>query len=210
MSGPDFDELAEGATADERARMRRAHELLLAAGPPPELPPHLAEAPRPKQERERAPALTTLPRRRFGALVTAAAGIAAAAFLVGYIVADIGGSSNETQIVRTIPMKPTAAGPAHSAAVIDVLEGGEGGNIPLNLTVSSLRKLPEGGYYELWLTRVVNGKQLPVVSCGTFVAQADRFVVALNAPYRLEEGKPGWIVTKHLRGVKANPVVLTT
>jgi hypothetical protein len=207
MSGFDFDELAEDATPEERARMRRAHDLLLAAGPPPELPPHLAEAP--VEREEKPPALTTLPRRRFGAFATATVGIAAAAFLVGYIVSGIGSSSNEVSPVRSIPMRPTAAAP-HSAAVIDVLDGGEGGNIPLKLTVSGLRKLPEGGYYELWLTRVVKGKQQRVVSCGTFVANADRLQVALNAPYRLEDGKPGWIVTRHTRGATANPVVLTT
>ncbi len=208
MSGPDFDELTEGMSPEERAQLRRAHDLLLAAGPPPELPPYLAEAPRMKKQKE--PALTTVPRRRFGAILTAAAGIAAAAFVVGYVIANVGGSSEPT-VTRTIPMKPTAAGSAQSAAVIDVLENGEGGNIPLNLTVSGLRKLPDGGYYELWLTRVVKGKQVPVVSCGTFVAPTDdRIQVALNAPYRLGEGKPGWIVTRHLRGANTAPVVLTT
>jgi hypothetical protein len=206
MSGFDFDELAEGATPEERARMRRAHDLLVAAGPPPELPPHLAEAPR--ERPERPPALTTLPRRRFGAFATAAVGIAAAAFLVGYIVSNVGGSS-DASVVVSIPMRPTAAAP-HSAALIDVYKGGEGGNIPLKLTVSGLRKLPEGGYYELWLTRVVEGKQHRVVSCGTFVASTERVQVALNAPYRLGEGKPGWIVTRHTRGATATPVVLTT
>src|SRR3954470_21733544 len=207
MSGPDFDELAEGTTPEERSQLRRAHDLLLAAGPPPELPPYLVEAPRMRKQKE--PALTTVPRRRFGAILTAAAGIAAAAFVVGYLVANVGGS-DETGVVRTIPMTPTAAGSAQSAAVIDVLDGGEGGNIPLNLTVSGLRKLPEGGYYELWLTRVVKGKQQRIVSCGTFVANTDRLEVALNAPYRLGEGTPGWIVTRHLRGAKTTPVVLTT
>ena len=208
MSGPDFDELVEGLAPEERAQLRRAHDLLLAAGPPPELPPYLADAPR--LRKEKAPALTTLPRKRFGAFVTAAAGIAAAAFVVGYLVAGIGGSS--TKVAASIPMKPTAGGPAQSAAVIDVLKGGEGGNIPLNLTVSGLPKLGEGGYYELWLTRVVGKQQKRVVSCGTFVASGadQRFVVALNAPYRLGEGKPGWVVTRHVRGAKENPVVLTT
>ena len=128
--------------------------------------------------------------------------------MVGYVIANAG-SSGPT-VAASIPMEATAAGPAHSAAVIDVLKGGEGGNIPLNLTVSGLRTLPEGGYYELWLTRVVGGKQHIVVSCGTFVAKKDRFVVALNAPYRLGEGKPGWVVTRHVRGAPSNPVVLTT
>jgi hypothetical protein len=208
MTGPDFDELAEGTTPEERDELRRAHDLLLAAGPPPELPPYLAEAPRMKAQKP--PALTTVPKRRFGALVTAAAGVAAVAFVVGYVIANVGGSS-EPNVLRTIPMRPTAAGATQSAAVIDILDNGEGGNIPLNLTVSGLRKLPDGGYYELWLTRVVRGKQVRIVSCGTFVApDDDRIEVALNAPYKLGEGTPGWIVTRHLRGATTNPVILTT
>jgi hypothetical protein len=208
MTGPDFDELAEGMSPEERVQIRRAHDLLLAAGPPPELPPYLAEAPRMKKQKE--PALTTLPKRRFGALVTVAAGIAAAALVVGFLIGNVGSGSNEASPVVTIPMKATPAGPAQSQALIDVFKGGEGGNIPLKLTVSNLRKLPDGGYYELWLTRVVKGKQQRIDSCGTFVAKDDRFVVALNAPYRLEEGTPGWIVTQHVRGAKTSPVVLTT
>jgi hypothetical protein len=208
MTGPDFDEIAEGMAPEERAEIRRAHDLLLAAGPPPELPPYLAEAPRMKKQK--APALTTLPRRRFGALVTAAVGIAAVALLVGFLVGNVGSGSNEAKPIAQIPMKATPAGPAGSQALIDVMEGGQGGNIPLNLTVSNLRKLPDGGYYELWLTRVVKGKQVRIVSCGTFVAKDDRFVVALNAPYRLGEGTPGWIVTEHVRGSSTSPVVLTT
>jgi hypothetical protein len=41
---PDFEELV-GAdlSPEEQARLRRAHDLLIAAGPPPELPPALAE-----------------------------------------------------------------------------------------------------------------------------------------------------------------------
>jgi hypothetical protein len=209
MTGPDFDELAEGMSPAERAQLRRAHDLLLAAGPPPELPPYLAEAPRMKKQK--APALTTVPRRRFGALVTAAAGIAAAAFVIGYVVANVGGSGDgDTIVVRDMHSTPAAPG---AAAVIDVKKGGEGGNIPLNVTVSGLRKLGEGGYYELWLTRVTGTSQKKVVSCGTFVASGTdkRFVVKLNAPYRLEDGvTPGWIVTRHERGATTTPVVLTT
>jgi hypothetical protein len=209
MSGPDFDELAEGTTPEERAELRRAHDLLLAAGPPPELPPYLAEAPRMKKQRE--PALTTVPRRRFGAFATAAVGLAAAAFVVGYVIANVGRSGDGgTIVVRDMHSTPAAP---NAAAVIDVKRGGEAGNIPLKVTVSGLRKLGEGGYYELWLTKVVGKTQKRVVSCGTFVAAgADkRFVVKLNAPYRLEDGAvPGWIVTRHERGTTTNPVVLTT
>ena len=42
---PDFEELiGADLSPEEQARLRRAHDLLIAVGPPPELPPALAEA----------------------------------------------------------------------------------------------------------------------------------------------------------------------
>ena len=43
----DFDELvgADGLAPEEQARLRRVHEMLLQAGPPPELPAALPGAP---------------------------------------------------------------------------------------------------------------------------------------------------------------------
>ena len=42
---PTFDELAGGddLSPEEAARLERVHDLLVAAGPPAELPPHLLE-----------------------------------------------------------------------------------------------------------------------------------------------------------------------
>src|SRR5262249_36852154 len=46
MKEPDFRELVgDEGTPEELAKLRRAHDLLVAAGPPPELSPRLAEAP---------------------------------------------------------------------------------------------------------------------------------------------------------------------
>ena len=43
---PDFRDLIDDdISAEERARLERVHELLVEAGPPPELPPSLAETP---------------------------------------------------------------------------------------------------------------------------------------------------------------------
>ena len=41
MRGPDFDELAGEVPAEERERLLRVHEMLVQAGPPPEIPPEL-------------------------------------------------------------------------------------------------------------------------------------------------------------------------
>ena len=213
MSGPSFDDLMEGASPEEEARLRRVHDLLVAAGPPPELPPSLEEAPVIQRERrrDRRPALTTVPRRRLGAVLVAAAGIAVAAFFVGYLAGNVG-SSGTTSVV-SIPMRPTAVAPQTAAAVIALEKNGSESNVPMTLTVSGLKKLPKGGYYELWLTRAVKSggqtTQKLLVSCGTFLQSSDRVEVKMNAPYTLDS-HPGWVITRHVRGVTTQPIVLTT
>ena len=43
---PDFDELVgQNVPGEERARLRRAHDLLIEDGPPPELSPELDQVP---------------------------------------------------------------------------------------------------------------------------------------------------------------------
>ena len=213
MSGPSFDDLMEGASPEEQARLQRVHDLLVAAGPPPELPPSLEEAPVIQRERrrDRRPALTTVPRRRLGAVLVAAAGIAVAAFFVGYLAGNVGSSA--TTSVVSIPMRPTAVAPQTAAAVIALDKNGSESNVPMTLTVSGLKKLPKGGYYELWLTREVKSggrtTQKLLVSCGTFLQSSDRVEVKMNAPYTLEN-QPGWVITRHVRGVTTQPIVLTT
>jgi hypothetical protein len=203
---PDFDAVVEGDAPEERDRLRRVHDLLVAAGPPPELPPTLLEPPR--ERRERPPALTTLPRRRFGAVLTAAAGVAAAAFVIGFFVGDRG-SSSEFQSKFALPMKRTTVAPREAAAVLNFGQKEEGGNIPLSLSVSGLKSLPEGGYYELWLTRHVGQTQKRVATCGTFVASNSVLSVRLNAPYTLER-ENGWVITRHVPGATSDPVWFTT
>ena len=79
---PEFRDLVgDDLPAEERARLERVHDLLVEAGPPPELPPSLAEAP---DSRRGDP--TWLPRRRVGAALSLAAAIALVAFLGGYVV----------------------------------------------------------------------------------------------------------------------------
>ena len=43
----DFDDVVGGddLSPDEEARLRRVHDLLMEAGPPPDLPPELERAP---------------------------------------------------------------------------------------------------------------------------------------------------------------------
>ena len=210
MKERDLDELLEGATPEERDRLRHAHALLLAAGAPPELPPELAELPSRGKARKRPPILSTLPPRRLGAAITVAAGIAALAFGLGFLIGagNDGPARAELETVATIPMKPTEAAPG-SAGVLRIGKEAKGGNTPMILTVSGLEPLSKGGYYELWLTKERGEKQERVVSCGTFVATERDLSVRLNAPYRLKES-PGWVVTRHERGAKSDPMILTT
>jgi hypothetical protein len=209
---PDFEAFVEGATAEERDRLRRVHDMLVAAGPPPELPPQLAEPPPERQERERVPILTTLPRRRLGAALTVAVAIAAVAFGVGYLAGAGHDTTSRAEFVTVfkLKMKPTSAAREGSAAVLRIGKEAEGGNIPLAVTASGLDPVPEGGYYELWLTKKLGQKQKREVSCGTFIASDRDLSVRLNAPYTLEPGFNGWIITKHEPGSKNEPVLFTT
>ena len=182
---PEFDDLVGGDDLDpgERARLRRVHDLLVAAGPPAELPPALAAS----EHREAAVVPFRRPsRRRQGVAAVLAAALAVAAFGVGYFVGDrTGESSAEPEFV--LPM--TGDGASASLAVFPL---DEAGNWPMKMTVVGLPPLPPGQRYELWLTK--QGRLAE--SCGRFVVVAEgRTIVALNAPYRLR-AFDGWVVTK--------------
>jgi hypothetical protein len=82
----------------------------------------------------------------------------------------------------------------------------EAGNWPMRLSVTGLPKLPEHGYYEVYLTR----KGKPFAPCGVFVVagKAGAISVHLNAPYKVRTGD-SWVVTKQLPGNDGvGPVVL--
>ena len=81
----DFDDLvdADGLDPEEEARLRHVHELLVQAGPPPDLPPALEQAPD-EQEAEIVQ-FPLLPRRRWAVAAVAAATLALLAFGGGYL-----------------------------------------------------------------------------------------------------------------------------
>src|SRR3954468_24844730 len=82
---PSSDELVGGddLSPEEAARLQRVHDLLIEAGPPPELPPHLLQEPDP--EGGRRDNLYGLPRRRGGMLLGIAAALVLTAFLGGFV-----------------------------------------------------------------------------------------------------------------------------
>ena len=204
---PDFRELiGEELPPDEERRLRNAHELLVQAGPLPELPPALAtpsvEGPREHDEtREGMGVFQLLPRRRVGAALALAAAIALVAFFGGYLA---GYRHNGFTAQVSVPMHATAG--ASGSAVIEVGKRDDHGNWPLQVDVKGLPALKNGAYYEMYLTR---GKKR--WTCGTFAAGgASRVTVRLTAPYELQAGD-GWIVTEeHLHSAHAGQTVLTT
>ena len=196
---PDFRDLVgDDLDEQERARLERVHQMLVFAGPPPELPPALLEPDaEPTGHHQEG-----LPRRRAGALLAIAAAIALVAFLGGYLYGNTG--SGKFESLGTITMHGTKAAPSASATIA-VGKRDSSGNWPLKLVVHNLPALPKRSYYEMFLTK--DGK--PVASCGTFSSAEKTVTVRLNAPYNSRR-YDGWVVTRQTRQSNANPVVLTT
>jgi Anti-sigma-K factor rskA, C-terminal len=198
---PDFRELVgEDVPPEEAERLRRVHDLLVAAGPPPELPPHLQEPVEPEKPRDN---VSFLPRRRVGMLLGIAAAIALTAFLGGFISGQRHAAPFDAR--ATVPMHGTAAAP-NASAVLYVGDVDSAGNWPLKVDVRHLPKLPKGQFYEMFISR---GAKSRAESCGTFRTSGDTKGVRLNAPYNLR-GVTGWVVTLERPGSGKHPIVLTT
>ena len=176
---PDFDDLVgEGLEPDEHARLLRVHELLVAAGPPPELPPELEV---PEEVGSTVVDLRRPSRRRLVLAGILAAALAAAAFGAGFFLGDAGTPSAEPQYVVQMTGDQSRA----SLAVFPV---DKQGNWPMEMTVQGL----PNGTYDLWLTKAGKTKAL----CGSFAAGGERPVkVTLNAPFVLKDFD-GWVVTR--------------
>jgi hypothetical protein len=178
---PDFDDLLGPEVEDaERERLRRVHDLLVEAGPPPELPESLAPVPEDDEN-----VFPLFPRRRWAATAALAAALAVVAFGAGFLFGD---RTDAPDPERVVAMAGTGA--AESArASLAVYPVDEAGNWPMELTVQDLPPPPGGGTYELWLTK--HGKLAD--TCGTFATGDGDTVVPLNAPFPLRE-YDGWVV----------------
>lgn len=194
---PDFRELVGDLPEEERARLERVHELLIAAGPPPELPPALVEPDVDLREEN----VRFLPRRRAGFVLGIAAAVGVAAFLGGFLA---GRAKEPFAQVFDVPMRGTALA-ATASATIKVGKADEAGNWPLKVVVRGLKPLPKGQYYEMFLTK----KHRPAASCGTFRIAQSGDSVRLNAPYNFRRFD-GWVVTLERPGSGEHPVMLTT
>lgn len=197
---PDFDDLVgTEATGAERERLRRAHELLLEAGPPHELTPALQTAP---NVGARVARLRRREVKRRSVLLLAAALSIAAVFAAGYAVARArgGGGQASPQVAARLALVGTSAAP-HAQGTLEVWRQ-EAGNWPMTLSVAGL---PKYARYEVYLVR--DGR--PWGSCGGFRVgtSSGRMTLPLTAPYKLRKGD-SWIVTRLVHGTEPGQTVL--
>lgn len=198
MRPPEFEDIVE-ADDVERERLRRVHDMLVAAGPPPELTPELAAGPTIRMTLGQRTGHRFMQRRV--ALVAAAFVVLAMTFLVGYI----SGNTSNAAHGHLLRLAGTSAAPTAQASLrVDTID--QQGNYPMELAAVGLPKLSSKGYYEVFLVR--HGKI--VGPCGSFVVSKSKTPVSVNltAPYAVRHGD-GWIVTKQNWGDrKAGTVVL--
>jgi len=185
---PDFDDLVGwDLPVEERERLLRVHELLLEAGPPPDV------------ATDTAPVVTLRPRRRRrGVLLALAAALAIAIFASGAIVGNrlAGPTADFTVAMQGTP----AAVDASASLAVFPLDGA--GNWPMKMAVSGLEPAKSGRPYELWLTK---GGRLAAL-CGSFRTDASGSAeVPMNAPYKFTDFD-GWVVVEE--GTQA-PVLTT-
>jgi hypothetical protein len=178
---PDFDELVGGddLTSSERERLRRVHELLVAAGPPPDFVPSAPPGP------SEATVIRLSSRRKL-AVVALAAAFVIAAFGAGYFVGKPGGGGGAEEVVALAGTGQAAK----ATGSLYLFATDAAGNWPMKLEVKGLTPRHGGRSYELWLTK--HGRLAAL--CGSFLAKPDGTAdVRLNAPYRLGE-YDSWVV----------------
>jgi hypothetical protein len=190
----------EGLGDDEVARLQRVHELLVAAGPPPDLPPAL-ESPVEPTDAEIVP-FPHLPKRRWALVAVLAATLALIAFGGGFLTGHSHAKPAAFDTQRVVSMQGKG-----SVAFLKIGWKDNAGNWPMQFEVSGLpqQKDPRA-YYVLWLSR--NGK--PVAACGSFRVNARNTTIHLSVPYKFSRFN-GWVVTAQDPGDhEPGAVVMTT
>ena len=193
---PNFDDLVGRELPEaERERLRRAHDLLVQAGPPPELSPELERVPWP--EDALAPLWGKRKERGLASRPLLLAAGFATALVLGIVIGQGNSSSpNAIDAQRSVELRGTALD-RDAIGTLQLGNRDEDGNWPMVLRVKGLEDLPEGGYYDLYLTR--NGE--PRVLCGTFDVNDGEAVVRLSAAYNLSRfDRNGWVVTRQPPG----------
>jgi hypothetical protein len=187
---PDFDDLVgPDVPGEERARLQRTHDLLIEAGPPPELSPDLDAVPWPEEALAPVFGKRKRPRPRRVLLLAAAL---ATAVVGGYFLGHTTSSSSTSiNTNRTVELQGTKLARGAFAS-LELGKAQASGNWPMVLHVRGLPKLSRGGYYDLYLTK----DGVPLVSCGTFNARG-KTDVRLTAAYNLENfDRNGWVIVR--------------
>jgi hypothetical protein len=190
---PNLDDLVgTEVTGTERQRLQQVHEMLLEAGPPPEISAELEAGPtlgmtlgRQQQHQRRKV-------KRRAMMLLAAAITVALVFIAGYASRG-GGKSGVTSAVIAQGFRGTSLAP-HAQGTLEVWSSQDGNNWPMTLTVVGLKQLPPHTNYDVYLVR--NGK--PWGSCGSFRVGGNAqnpVTVTLSAPYTLHKGDT-WVVTR--------------
>jgi hypothetical protein len=191
---PDFDELVgSDVPFAERERLRRAHDLLLQAGPPPELSPELETVQWPEEALAPLGLTRRAGRRKRSPLLIAAAlvTVAAVAFLLGQATSS---DSTSIEVRQVVKMQGTPLD-RDALATLELGNRDQQGNWPMILHVTGLQPLPEGGYYDLYLTH----NRKPVALCGSFSVKRGEVTVRFTAAYDLSHfDRDGWVVTRQI------------
>jgi hypothetical protein len=174
----EFEDLVElaGVAPDEQARLRRVHGLLVAAGPPAELPAALLRPP----ELGGAEVVRLAQRRRPVAALLIAAAVAIVCFGSGYLLANQA-HPGTTAVARVVTLQ--GAGQHDAFASLRVGSADSDGNWPMQLTVSGLPALASAqSRYFLMLWE--DGK--PSSLCGIFkVGRDGSATVSFSVPYAI-------------------------
>jgi hypothetical protein len=198
----DFDDLidTDGMDAGEARRLHRVHDLLVQAGPPPDLPPELERAPEGRSAE--IVQFPLLPKRRWAVAALVAATLAVLAFGGGYLTGH--SKSGETFATKHVV---AMHGSTDALAILRIADADSVGNWPMELEVTGLPKQSaRGAYYVLWLAK--NGK--PTEICGTFRVHGKTTRVRFSVPYQLAPSD-SWVVTAQGRGaVHPGRILLTT
>jgi hypothetical protein len=199
----DFNDLidADGLDPREEARLRRAHDLLVQVGPPPDLPPAL-EAPPTEVPEAEIIQFPLLPKRRWAIAAVAAATLALLTFIGGYFYGNSKSQPSAFSTTHVVAMH----GPGQADAVLKISSPDSVGNWAMEMVVERLpQQANRTSYYELWLTK--NGKA--VAPCGSFRVHGRKTTVRFSVPYNLKH-YDGWIVTTQQReDGPPGPTVLT-
>ena len=184
---PDLGDLVgDDLPPEELERLARVDALLRAVpAPPAEVPQSLTGT-----VLRTASATPLWTRRRLAGAVAFAAALAALFFGIGAWTTGGGFDARATVAMQATEKAAGASGLIRLGGRDDA-----SGNWEMEIVVSGLPTLPEGGYYVLWLAK--DGKYAG--TCGTFNVGGKTTTVRLTASYVLSEYDE-WVVTAWVPG----------